>query len=34
MELTFFLIFSLENRGDYDKIPAEDKQKVSCVTTS
>ena len=27
----FFLVFSVENRRDYDKIPAENKQKVSCV---
>ena len=25
-----FLVYSVENRGDYDKIPAENKQKVSC----
>ena len=29
--LTFFLVYSVENRGDYGKIPAENKQKVSCV---
>ena len=31
LELTFFLVFSVENRGDNDKIPEENKQKVSCV---
>ena len=33
--LTFFLVYSVENRGDYGKIPAENKQKSElCETTS